>query len=783
MSLYNDLTAILSPYAEKIKQNEADIANAQESISKIDPVELIPSNDGYLRTDGDTVDITNVYPPGSVGFKYSIVPCVSGDKIKVIGKFAGSVANYYVFVDANYGVLERSANNTSYATYDLTAPDNTAYIIIQKSNSSDNKFWKGTSIDDRIDEAVSDAVKITTQTLSDTEKQTARLNIGAASASDVSLAIKNATTWSVADKFNGIYSGITAINGIISVNSDYKSAIVEMNDGLKYTIKAEGSFNRFGIIVCNDLTAGASAERISYKEGALSYETAEYVNTGNHKYLLVFLAFRYDAFDCSTSITEMTGIIGDTFKVNGVSVELPGSIDQRIADAVSSATPWSVSEMFDGVFTNLYKNTSTNQLAQNANARSAIIQLEDGAEYSISATGSFNRFALYGCEGHTVGSNATTLIFHEGVFTEKECTYVNDGNYSYLLVLLAYNHSNFSAALSIKKTDGTVGDDFTVNGVKVYTADQIGDLSLSGQTGYVSKPDVDNVGTVAELYALYDALVSEYPYSVSKTVLGQGTGNLDIVEYVVTFGNYNSYSTTLRTQDPSIPKPVILILTGCHGYERSSVMGTYQFIRDMVEGNGVLSNIYGNCTLKIIPCGCPYSFDNNGRVNGNGVNIERNFDTSKWTYQGSGTFDYGGSSAGDQPETVIIQNWIDANTDAEYFIDYHNSGYTNEVSFLDGDDSYTGIAGIKREYLESISEIVPRLILKENFASNLIFAYTGSGFNNYSSAYRYSNEKGVLGVCLESSYNQNGSGLHGKKTIKTNAEILGTFVTYKEKQN
>ena len=36
MSLYNDLTTVLTPYANKIKQNESDIGDIQDTLEHLD---------------------------------------------------------------------------------------------------------------------------------------------------------------------------------------------------------------------------------------------------------------------------------------------------------------------------------------------------------------------------------------------------------------------------------------------------------------------------------------------------------------------------------------------------------------------------------------------------------------------------------------------------------------------------------------------------------------------------------------------------------------------------
>ena len=574
-------------------------------------------------------------------------------------------------------------------------------------------------------------------------------------------------------------------NNIIRTASGYYIAYFENIAGAKVDITVSGVYNRFGVYYGDSLDVNTELTRLTlttYSTNTQRVDNYTINSSENKRYILIFYSYN-TVGDVEFNISVQYN--HSDFSVNGVRVYTADETD-TLVDGVSNGidtrvlgiTTYGYEEMFDGVFANYGKKTSTGKIISSPESfRSTdFISAVNGATYKITVSGTFNRIAVYGCDGNAVGANADTVHFEEGAFTEKEYTFVNSNNYPYFIVLLAYSYPSFSVSLSIARSFGDTTNDFAVNGVRVYTAEEIG--SLQRYNGYISGKKVQTVNTVAELYALYDALVASYPYAISKTLLGQGTGNLDMVEYAVTLGNYNTYTTNRRNEDSAIIKPVILILTGCHGYERSSIMGVYQFVKDMLDGNVIASEVLAKFTFKIIPCGCPYSFDNNQRINANNVNIERNFDTAIWTYQGEGTFDYGGATAADQPETVIIQDWIDANTNAALLIDFHNSGYLDEVSFLYGDNSYAGVASLKELYLKAIHERIPYFIHEEGYANTLLYAYTGSGFGDISTAYRYAIENNILAVCLECSYNINSTGLNSAQTNKTNAEVLGTILTH-----
>lgn len=422
----------------------------------------------------------------------------------------------------------------------------------------------------------------------------------------------------------------------------------------------------------------------------------------------------------------------------------------------------------------------THKLIDVENARSAIFSANTGTKIKIDSNGNQNRFRVYGKY-----IDSYDLIYYKTStdVTESETVTISNSKYDEIVVLLYYGSDASSLNVNVSGYEFYTAEkpiDFTVNGVHVYTVEETSKLisdavSDIAYKNYISYNTVSNVATVSELYAMYDALVSEYPYCISKTILGQDSEGTNLLEYTITLGNYNSYANPSRYEDSSVTKPTILLLTGCHGYERSSVMSTYQFIKDLVEGNTKLVDLLGDFTIKVIPVGCPYGFNHDTRVNGNGVNLARNFDVSYWTEGGDGTWDYSGAEPADQPETVIIQNWILANLSAVLMIDFHNSGYADEVTYIGGTDSVTGMDDFKRKYLDEIYSMIPYFINKEGFSADKIFGYTGN-FNNLATAYRYANEKGVLAVCLECSWAQNDTAQHSDFTIKIGAECLGNII-------
>lgn len=123
-----------------------------------------------------------------------------------------------------------------------------------------------------------------------------------------------------------------------------------------------------------------------------------------------------------------------------------------------------------------------------------------------------------------------------------------------------------------------------------------------------------------------------------------------------------------------------LIVAGIHGgYEWNTVALANELIIHINENPDVIPN---DATLYIIrnmnPDGEARSHDVDGRVNNNGVDLNRNFPSDNWTdeWDRDGCWIYrpttGGSYGGSEPETRTVMSFIGSHT-IEAMISYHSA--------------------------------------------------------------------------------------------------------------
>lgn len=132
-------------WTDIIKNNTDDINDCQNNINYIyslDGIEgIINFIDGfYVDTSVSNISSSINSPSESSAWSYAVLNCTSGDKF-YIDTNSGTRPKCYAFADANYNVLE--SGNAIHFVGTITAPLNSAYLVLNKSSSNTNKSYIG----------------------------------------------------------------------------------------------------------------------------------------------------------------------------------------------------------------------------------------------------------------------------------------------------------------------------------------------------------------------------------------------------------------------------------------------------------------------------------------------------------------------------------------------------------------------------------------------------------------------------------------------------------------
>lgn len=183
--------------------------------------------------------------------------------------------------------------------------------------------------------------------------------------------------------------------------------------------------------------------------------------------------------------------------------------------------------------------------------------------------------------------------------------------------------------------------------------------------------------TLDELYEKWDELQQNNSDIITKTVLGTATTTKDGKVYGGEIRCYritppqmgNSYRIARYSCEPL----KILYVSCMHGGEGAIALDDFAMFRNLVLSHKP-HTLWDNCVFEIIPVANPVGYDTHNRLNGNGININRNFPYN-WQYVDKDADPYNASSteAGDQYETKLLMNFVRSHPDAFLVMNRHGT--------------------------------------------------------------------------------------------------------------
>lgn len=235
------------------------------------------------------------------------------------------------------------------------------------------------------------------------------------------------------------------------------------------------------------------------------------------------------------------------------------------------------------------------------------------------------------------------------------------------------------------------------------------DVPKTGISGYLNETEIKKVSfppspqpnlhttyseiKSSDIYARWDALVDKFPTYITKTDMGlDASGTKHIYAYQMNFAK----------------RPIYKIVWLCNQHGGSAngdhIMGALisAIMAEDLCGTGHRHNSWlnwlrNNVSINVMPCCNPWGLDNLQRTNYNGVNLNRNWDTSSWENYptGQGTPDYKGPSAASEVETQYMVSFINS-VNPDVVIDNHTLGGVDGAH-----DANSGMFIIGQPYIAS----------------------------------------------------------------------------------
>lgn len=746
-----------NPVQNKVIDEEiTDVKNAisqlEGNLGEYNLEEIAAETSGYIKTNVDVIDPTPVIV-GSGGYKHSIIPCVAGDRFIAYGKYLGTAADLYVFTNAEYEVLDRSPDTADMITYNLVAPTDASYLIVQRNNYSPNEFWKGAVLSDDINDLIR-------------RVGTAEQDIDALKSEEYFS--QNLDGW--------VNKGIAPATGNITANA--KRLMTEIPyTAISCNVDSGYSFLVFG---WSGNTYLGWYTGTTWSKDSMVLRTEELDLSGIRNNTLYAVLIHGTTVNNAVNIDVSEGL--HFFTKNKTDTLL--ATKNAPADAYATGLKIASAKL------------DTENTVTTITGNSILVPTVSGyiktdvSPVDISTVIAVDNLyhAIYPCQS---GELFTVKGVNPGLVANY-CVFV-DSSYNVLRRESVYNVETIieaptdSAYIIIQRNVHLDNNLFirgkflqkVINDISTeveYLATSIG--GYRSPLYYAADDSQPVVTNYDALIAMYDALVTTNPDYITKNTLTHGT--FTNYEYVFTMGARNS-GNGQRSKDSQIAKPVVLLMAGVHGHERCSIMGLYLFAKALCE-SPELSPLRNGLTVKMIPVVCPSGYNNNTRVNANGVNINRNFDAN-WVLTPDDGMNYSGASPADQDETQVVQDWFAANTDAIIEIDWHNSAFVNEICYFATCIADGFAVAAKKGYFYGLDRITGHWINDRGITDDgVIYGYTGVDAAAGTS-YAYAKKLNVKGCLFETSWNVSDYGKDTNATIGVNAEafcaaIKGIYTKY-----
>lgn len=342
--------------------------------------------------------------------------------------------------------------------------------------------------------------------------------------------------------------------------------------------------------------------------------------------------------------------------------------------------------------------------------------------------------------------------------------------------------------LSFHNTDE--GADITESATSPY--DKNVDFGFVPAAYYTGQQDDYSFGgagtTTSEIYERFEGL-ADGSYITSEPI-GTASDGSTMYMYRLTSPTPSFSGSASSRRDKT--KLKIIIVCAQHGFEKTSIYGTYYFIRDLKEKymeHEVLKYFRQYADFIIIPCANPYGIDTQEYVNANGVNLNRNWPVDNWTCVAEaepGKSEYGGSAGGDQPEVQNIVKILQENKDALLVLDFHTNGSGNVkksalnwISMTLPDDYYRNMLITAGNYhLCSISSAFEAMYPSEIGDEETMCGYM-DGTDHYSTTgflSTYAAQQGFLSLTFEGFNGFPHDKAYSENAKKANSELLGNYL-------
>lgn len=258
----------------------------------------------------------------------------------------------------------------------------------------------------------------------------------------------------------------------------------------------------------------------------------------------------------------------------------------------------------------------------------------------------------------------------------------------------------------------------------------------------------------ADVFALYDSLVTAYPDYITKELVANEITGLPIYKY--TFNPQKPEITRDTTMTTDIPH--FFIVSGVHAMEKAGWWALYHNMKLICEewqNNEILEDLRWNVKFTVMPLVNVYGLDNqetdpvvaDGKKNANGIDINRNFPIGFEVLYDPSHYGYGGEEPLTEIESQAIADFLQ-NGNVDFYADLHNFGSNSNPNYfmwnIGGDKTNINLS---QSFVSSISLKWKKENADFPQGDDVFFGYSSPGVGG--STPPYINSLGITGGIFE----------------------------------
>ena len=558
--------------------------------------------------------------------------------------------------------------------------------------------------------------------------------------------------------------GLGGVNSnVISDAEGYLSAIVPVKPNTKYTvttfdeltIKRLGTFSEYP-------TSGAA--NVRNNQGSVGIESLD-ITTGSNDYYLVANVSIDNTVPSQLQIEEGERTTYEAPNTN-IYIDLADDVFPDVTPEKTTFIKRNTKNLFDGELHNLWIVGSPERVGipSNPTWQSIIVKVDPNATHSVRFKDPLTYFRVWQFDKYPEPNKDIAYIgtngFHNTDFTR--ITTRSDAEYMMITVTDIDGDGEIHEDVIVERGYDTNPpyeldtDKIQVEPPKNHfiTSHVSGNYEQIGDNMTIVPSDHDDF--VGLVYSIWDEMMNDFPdYITKKYMWSEPVDNLPVYKYTFKPPLPDTVQNLGTIDDIEFEK--ILVISNIHAYEKIAAGQVITFFQELVYNwrtSDVLSMLRWNIQFDVFAVYNPYGLQYQQRRNGNGVDLNENFNIKWGNKYPADHMQYAGPSALSEYENQQFDKYLDEHNDYMFAVDFHQSNNYEMMGYVVATKTATEsvrklLVGVASQMNQYSKANYPEIVGDDN-SSDFYLVQEGGDKGRM---YQFLDKKGIPSLIYETSTN------------------------------